>query len=377
MPRRRSATQRRRARRRRRAAIAAALLVVAGAATGVGLALAPQSSPRTGATHRATGATAATRTAPNAVRSTTTRSAALAARRRHAARSAAPRAPFAVGLRFEVLVDRSRTIRLPDGTTEPRTLLTEVRYPALGPVRSGDARDAPPARAAGPFPLIVFGHGFGVTPGTYAALMRAWARAGFVVAAPVFPLEKPNAPGGPTATDLPNEPRDMSFVISRLVAESRSPASPLRGLVNPSEIAVSGHSDGGDAALAAAYDPRFADRRIRAAMILSGATIPQLGPFAFPSHGPPMLATQGSADPINLPSATAAFFAAAQPPKYLLTLIGAQHLPPYTTQQPQLAVIERVTIAFLDRYLERRPVARRTLLAAGNVAGIAMLQADA
>jgi predicted dienelactone hydrolase len=206
--------------------------------------------------------------------------------------------------------------------------------------------------------------------------MRAWARAGFVVAAPVFPLEKPNAPGGPTATDLPNEPRDMSFVISRLEAESRSSASPLHGLVDASEIAVSGHSDGGDAALAAAYDPRFADRRIGAAMILSGATIPQLGPFAFSAHGPPMLATQGSADPINLPSATAAFFAVAHAPKYLLTLIGAQHLPPYTTVLPQLAIVERVTIAFLEGYLERRPGARRALVAAGDVAGMATLTAD-
>ena len=71
---------------------------------------------------------------------------------------------------------------------------------------------APPCR--GPFPLIVFGHGFGVTPGMYIALLRAWARAGFVVAAPLFPGENPRAPGGPTATDLPNEPRDMSFVIT-------------------------------------------------------------------------------------------------------------------------------------------------------------------
>jgi predicted dienelactone hydrolase len=274
-------------------------------------------------------------------------------------------------------VDHRRTVHFADGTTAPRALLTEIRYPALGRPGSGDVRDAPPARAAGPFPLVIFGHGFGVTPGTYAALMRAWVRAGYVVAAPLFPGENPRAPGGPTANDLPSEPGDISFVITSMLDSSRSPASVFHGLIDGGTIAVSGHSDGGDSALAVAYDARMRDRRIGAAMILSGATIPQLGAFAFPAHGPPLLATQGSADPINLPSATSAFFTVARRPKYLLTLIGAQHLPPYTTQQPQLGIIERVTLAFLAYYFDgRQPGARRALLAAGHVSGLATLQAD-
>jgi predicted dienelactone hydrolase len=285
-------------------------------------------------------------------------------------------APFAVGLRFEVFVDRSRTIRLPSGARVPRTLLTEVRYPALGPARATDLRDAPAAASAGPFPLIVFGHGFDVTPGTYTALMRSWARDGFVVAAPVFPLANPRAPGGPTEADLPNEPTDMSFVISRMLAEDASAHSAFHGLIDAGEIAVAGQSDGGEAALAAAYDPRFRDSRIRAAVILSGAEIPQLGTLAFPRHGPPLLATQGSADPINPPSLTAAFFDAAHAPKYLLTLIGASHLPPYTAQQPQLAIVERVTATFLDFYLERHASAGRALSADGDVPGVATLDAD-
>ena len=55
------------------------------------------------------------------------------------------------------VVDRSRTIRLPDGRRVPRPLETIVRYPASG---SG-------------YPLIVFGHGFALTPAVYAHLLRA------------------------------------------------------------------------------------------------------------------------------------------------------------------------------------------------------------
>ncbi len=59
--------------------------------------------------------------------------------------------------------------------------------------------------------------------------------------------------------------------------------------------------------------------------------------------------------------------------KHLLTLIGAPHLPPYTTAEPQLGIVERVTIAFLERYLEGRAGALRTMLAAGRVPGIASI----
>src|SRR6202035_5291617 len=93
-----------------------------------------------------------------------------------------------------------------------------VRYPALGAPAATDIAGAPPARAEGPFPLIVFGHGFAVTPATYSRLLQSWTRAGFVVAAPVFPLGNARAPGGPNEADLVNQPADMSFVISHMLA---------------------------------------------------------------------------------------------------------------------------------------------------------------
>lgn len=280
----------------------------------------------------------------------------------------------AVGLRVMRVVDPTRSIQLPDGRIVPRTLVTDVRYPA--PLGSGriDAHDAPVARAGQPFPLIVFGHGFDVTPGLYAPLLRDWARAGYVVAAPVFPLENRDAPGGPNESDLANQPGDMHVVISRMLAASDS-RGPWRGTVDPRAVAVAGQSDGGDTALAVADDPRFRDDRVDAAIILSGAEIPGIGSFAIHPGSPPLLATQGTADAVNPPSATLEFYASAPTPKYLLHLLAAGHLPPYSVPGPQLSAVERVSVAFLDRYLKHERGSVQRMLKAGRVPGVAQLDA--
>jgi dienelactone hydrolase len=286
------------------------------------------------------------------------------------------RAPFAVGERVVRFVDPTRLVRFPGRTPQPRSLVTLIRYPADGAAAGNDVRDAAPARRAGPFPLVIFGHGFAVTPGPYSRLLQAWARAGYIVAAPLFPLENATAPGGPNESDLVNQPRDMSVVITRLLQAGAERGSFWHGLIAANQIAVSGQSDGGETALAVAYDHRFLDRRVRAAVILSGAQIPGAGTFDFPAPSPPLLATQGTADTINPPSFTHAFFDIAPRPKYLLTMLGARHLAPYTAEQPQLRIVERVTTAFLDRYLKRARGAVREMSAAGDVPGVSMLRSD-
>jgi dienelactone hydrolase len=253
-------------------------------------------------------------------------------------------------------VDTSRTIRLPDGRRVPRPLETVVRYPAT----------------KGPHPLIVFAHGFALTPATYSRPMRAWAQAGYVVAAPVFPLENANAPAGPDESDLVNEPRDVSFVITRLLVLNARAKGALAGTIDPSRIAVAGHSDGAVTALAVAYDRRFRDLRVNAAIVLSGAALPGMG--RFPSKGAPLLAVQGTADPINVPATTTAYFVRAHRPKFLLWLLGASHRPPYTFQEPQLLIVERATVAFLDHYLRGRPL--RAFEETARRPGLTRLTAD-
>ena len=83
---------------------------------------------------------------------------------------------------------------------------------------------------------------------------------------------------------------------------------------------------------------------------------------------------QGTADTINAPATTADFFRLARRPKFLLWLIGASHRPPYTDQEPQLGIVERATVAFLDHYLKGRPL--RALDKAANRPGLTRLGAD-
>ena len=247
------------------------------------------------------------------------------------------------------LVDRSRTIRLPGGRRVPRPVTTQLWYP-------------PASDSHRPWPLVVFGHGFATTPLLYRRLLRAWARAGYVVAAPVFPLGNAHAPGGPDESDIVNQPGDMSFVITRLFAASASTTSPLHGLIDQSRVAVAGQSDGAETAFATAYERPWRDRRVRAAVILSGA---ELGRNASPGpHTPPLLAMQGTADRINPPVYSLDLFRAVARPKFLMLLHRAGHLGPYTRPGPRLAAVERVSIAFLNRYLRSGPLDAITRAAA-------------
>ena len=277
-----------------------------------------------------------------------------------------PRGPFAVGLRVLRLVDHSRLIG-----AEPRTLVTVVRYPAVGAPSAMDLPNAQPERAGGPFPLVVFAHGYRLAPYTYTRLLQAWAHAGYVVAAPAFPLTNADAPAV-DRSDLINQPQDVRFVISRLLAQR---GAPLGGLIDGTRIALGGHSDGVDSALAVAYG-KFRDRRVRAALGLSGAEISAFTGFSGSPRGVPLLAAQGTADSVNSPSGTYSYFAGASRPKYLLMLLGAEHTAPYQDEQPYLGIVERVSTAFLDSYVKGDTTARQRLAARGSVPGLSTLQID-
>jgi predicted dienelactone hydrolase len=225
-----------------------------------------------------------------------------------------------------------------------------------------------PTHRDGPLPLVVFAHGFALTPARYGRLLDAWARSGYVVASPIFPVEGANAPGGPSQSDLVNEPADLHFLISRLIA----PHGRFAALVDPTKIAVAGQSDGGIAALSVAFDQRYRDRRIDAAVIMSGA--PLSGFTGAAAGSPPLLAVQGTADPLNPANITASYYQRMRRPKFLLWLLGATHLPPYTSNDRWASVVTRTTTAFLNHYLKHAPL--RSIISAATHPGVARISAS-
>ncbi len=94
-----------------------------------------------------------------------------------------------VTLRTETFVDPSRTTPAQGDAPErpSRTLVTTIAAP-----------DVP-----GPFPLIMFSHGFSGSGETYSTLLRALASAGYVVAAPELPGHVGERTGRATAGDRP------------------------------------------------------------------------------------------------------------------------------------------------------------------------------
>ena len=222
------------------------------------------------------------------------------------------------------------------------------------------------------YPLIVFGHGFTVTPDIYSQLLRSWVRAGYVVAGVSFPVTSCRT-GGPEA-DLVNQPQDMSYLLSRLLQLSAQPGDSLSGLLDSSKVAAAGQSDGGDTAAALAASTCCTDHRLKAVAVLSGAEWAGMPGRYFSHAAPPMLFTQGSADTVNPPWASRQLYQADRgPERYYLDLFGASHLPPYEGSSPVEHIVARVTLAFFDRYVLGQSSAAETMAREGNVAGATAL----
>ncbi len=136
--------------------------------------------------------------------------------------------PYGVGRETLNLVDHSRGT--PANGSAPalpyRNLTTWVLYPAAGAPTAQPQANAPPANDGKPFPVIVFAHGLDSEGFVYDPLLQQWVEKGFVVVAPTFPLSNLTAPGGDTAKDLVNQPGDMSFVLSQVLALSAAKRQP-------------------------------------------------------------------------------------------------------------------------------------------------------
>lgn len=275
---------------------------------------------------------------------------------RDAATSTTVPVAHAVGLHTETLVDHSRPTAAAGDEPEKdsRTLPTSIYYPAVGAADdTAAAEDATPATDGGPYPLIVFGHGLAANPGVYQHLLERWASAGFVVAAPAFPLSNSNAPGGPTAGDVASQPGDMSFVLDEVLAQSKRADGLLAGLVDPARIGAAGHSYGAVTTVGLVGHPCCTDTRVKAAVVMAGAMAP-MGPGEYDlTKAPPLLVVHGTDDKLIGYDEGAAIFNAARGPKALVTIDGGDHMAAAggigATVDP---VVADATVDFFRGYLD-------------------------
>jgi predicted dienelactone hydrolase len=302
---------------------------------------------------------------------------------------AQPRARLAVILAVVIVVSTA-TVTGAGGATEatsapkpPSSAVTTTTQRLVDTTRQRTLETTffSPRHAIGPAPLLVFVHGYDQSPTDYRNLLKAWASAGYIVAAPKFPSTNRDATSL-DASDYHNEPMDVSFVISQVIALSAAPTGPLSGRVDATRVGVAGHSLGAEVVLGL-LNRCCRDPRVRAAISLAGSEQVNPGEPAFPPDGYfvgppiPLLLVHGDADHENPYDRSVTAFAGASAPKFFETVHGGDHRSPYqdSLTHPGPHVVSTVTLDFLDTYLKDQPAALSRLARDGTIPNVATLQA--
>ncbi|MCX4389692.1 chlorophyllase [Micromonospora peucetia] len=240
----------------------------------------------------------------------------------------APDKAFAVGVR-EMRLNR-------DGK---RPLPVTVWYPAAGkagakPARSADA-------AGGKFPVVMFSHGLGARPADYATLLTRWTAAGFVVAAPTFPHTSQGGDGN--VLDVLNQPADVSYVLTQVLALDAKAGDPLRGRLATDRVAAAGHSAGGVTTIGLFTANR--DERLDAGVVFAGTAL-GVG-TAFAGAVAPQLFVHGEADEVVEYAAGKAAYDKVPWPKAMLSLPKGDHGRALLSDGAALRVVSDTTVEFL------------------------------
>ncbi len=205
---------------------------------------------------------------------------------------------------------------------------------------TGAYRDVP-ASADGPFPLVMFSHGYAAYPTMYANLGVHLASWGYVVVAPDHTERDLLAAlaaglGTTTTTAAPTDPaasiqaqtaqqaaseRDAQTLLAArdaAVAASAEESSVLHGTVNPAEQATMGHSAGAAAAAQAAISN--VDPAVKTFILISGT-----GPSATPPPDKPGMVLTGGNDHVAALANETAYYEKMNAPKRLVVIQQAGH----------------------------------------------------
>lgn len=311
--------------------------------------------------------------------------------------------PYRVGAMTIDFVDESRANRLlrteiwyPTHATEalvqPKETAAEPPVPAARPKpilvgKHTALRDVPVAE--GKFPWIVFSHGLLAVREQSTFLTEHLASHGFIIVSADHQYN--------TARDFrPKEvyqsgidrPKDVAYLIDHMIQKNQTPGDPLEGRFDVPRLAVMGHSYGGYTALAvggAVVDVEAMARRTNLSLPEEGVDFADSRPraiIAYAPVGPPVFAPAGLAhlqkptlvfggtidDVTPLEQHQLPIFRYAGGPCILATIEGGTHysfnnaelsrlISMFIKDRPMIsraesdAMIFRVTMAFLERYL--------------------------
>lgn len=269
--------------------------------------------------------------------------------------------PYAVGGVTTSFTDSTR----PAGSAPVRTLRTTIWYPATGaPTQRGGQLPA----ADGRFPLIVFAHGWAVSAADYAPLLMEVAAAGYIVAAPDFPLTS-RVNGAVDERDTFNQPADLSFLADQMRGTMNRDGL-LAGHVWTGRFGAMGQSDGSLTVMGMGLNSCCLDPDLAGLVSLSGKVTGWVNGW-FPTGSRPVLEVHGSNDTINPLGNGQQLFAQAPAGSAIVTIDGGDHFDIFSTRDT-VPTIAAAAIAFFDQTVRGDATARTRLASAVAVPGFSL-----
>lgn len=238
-----------------------------------------------------------------------------------------------VGVQTITMVDVSRTVNAAPGFAGSPTRRIDVTiwYPASSSAEL-PLKDAPVANGS-PRPLVIWSHGsYGRADGNMH-LVNHLVRAGYIVAAPDYPLSSRAAYTmikGVNIADVGNQTKDIRFILDQLLASGH-----WSGQIDKDRIATIGHSLGAVTSYFTSFGSIARDPRIKASVLMGAGDPVQaalaidmglIGNWNVPSQSP-VLFLSGEHDAFALINGNhhSAYYRVSAP-KYEIMIKGGVHI---------------------------------------------------